>query len=66
MMIFRQHLNSSPEEPRDRALQSAIVLRDCSLRVETSFATRRACRRLMREQAIVWRRCPPVETNRGV
>ena len=41
---------------RDRVLWSAVVLRDCSLRAQTSPATRRACRTVMREQAIKWRR----------
>lgn len=54
-MIFRQRLNHSFEEPREKALQSAIVLRDCSLRMETWVPARRAYRTLMREQAIAWR-----------
>lgn len=48
--------DSSPDEVRANALGSAIVLRDCSLRREMSFPTRRACRTLMRAQAIKWRR----------
>jgi hypothetical protein len=55
-MIFRQRLNHTFEDPRGKALQSAIVLRDCSLLMQTSFPPRRACRTLMREQSIIWRR----------
>jgi hypothetical protein len=50
--------DSSPDEVRANALGSAIVLRDCSLRREMSFPTRRACRTLMRAQAIKWRQLP--------
>jgi DNA-binding ferritin-like protein len=48
--------DSSPGDFRGQALASAIVLRDCSLRAEMSHPTRRACRTLMRTQAINWRR----------
>lgn len=65
-MIFRQRQNQSFEEPRGKALQSAIVLRDCSLRRDTSAPTRRACRTLMREQAITWRRTPAGPAGGGV
>jgi len=58
-MIVRQRLNHSFEEPREKALQSAIILRDCSLRMETSFSVRRTYRTLMRGQAITWRRGMP-------
>jgi len=34
------------DDPRGKALSSAVVLRDLSLRQETSPATRRACRTL--------------------
>ena len=40
---------------RDLALASAIVMRDWSLRTETSQPTRRACRLLMRTRALRWR-----------
>jgi hypothetical protein len=64
-MIFRQRLNQAFEEPRNKALQSAIVMRDCSLRLETSPPTRQACRTLMREQALVWRRTPLESAGNG-
>jgi hypothetical protein len=51
--------NSSPEKIRAHALASAVVLRDCSLRATVSSPTRRACRTMMRAQAIKWRRSPP-------
>jgi len=60
-MIYLQRLNHSYEEPRAKALQAAIVLRDCSLRTETSVTLRRASRTLMRAQAIAWRRAPVTE-----
>jgi hypothetical protein len=41
---------------RTNALRSAIVLRDCSLRLHSDVAERRACRILMRVQADKWRR----------
>lgn len=44
-----------PDEMRDGALRSAIVLRDCSLRLQSSEEERRACRTLMRGQAQQWR-----------
>jgi hypothetical protein len=62
-MIFRQRLNHAFEEPRNKALQSAIIMRDCSLRVETSVPTRRAYRTLMREQATAWRRASLAPTG---
>jgi hypothetical protein len=54
MIVRHVHYHAS-DNPRDKALSSAVVLRDCSLRPATSHATRRACRTLMREQAIKWR-----------
>jgi hypothetical protein len=58
-MKFSPHHFFAADDPRKKALSSAVVLRDCSLRPETSFSTRRACRTLMREQAIKWRTPPP-------
>jgi hypothetical protein len=63
-MIFRRRNDDSPAEARNKALDSAIVLRDCSLRPQTSHATRRACRTVMREQAITWRRTPAAGAGR--
>ncbi len=57
-MIFRRRIGYLPHEPRNKALESAIVLRDCSLRPPTASATRRACRTLMREHAMTWRGFP--------
>lgn len=37
-------------------LTAARVFRDCSLRQQSSAAERRACRTLMRQAAIKWRR----------
>ena len=54
-MKYRDPDECSPDEVRANALGSAIVLRDCSLRREMSYPTRRACRSLMRTQAIKWR-----------
>lgn len=55
-MKCRDPGDSSAEQIRAHALASAISLRDCSLRAEISWATRRACRSLMRAQANAWRR----------
>jgi hypothetical protein len=44
------------EQRRDVALSAAIALRDCSLREQATNEERRACRTLMREAAIGWRR----------
>lgn len=55
-MKYRHTQDGSPEDLRGNALASAVVLRDCSLRTETSTAVRRACRTVMREQAVKWRR----------
>jgi hypothetical protein len=38
-------------------LTAACVLRDCSRRLQSSEAERHACRSLMRQAAINWRRC---------
>jgi hypothetical protein len=57
-MTFSRAVPCSSDDPRNKALSSAMVLRDCSLRPQTSHATRRACRTLMREQAIKWRQPP--------
>lgn len=58
-MRFRAHSLYSPaptlDDLRAQALASAIALRNCALNVETSPAGRRACRCLMRSQAILWR-----------
>jgi hypothetical protein len=58
-MIFRpitEHpAGPSSEELRATALQSAILLRDCSFRTQSSEPERRACRTLMRGQALKWR-----------
>ena len=37
------------------SLATAIVLRDCSLRKQSSPGERRACRTLMRQGAMKWR-----------
>lgn len=58
-MKYREADDSSPAAIRATALGSAIVLRDCSLRAGMSYPTRRACRTLMRAQAIKWRQLPP-------
>lgn len=63
-MKYRDFDDSSPAAIRANALGSAIVLRDCSLRRELSFPMRRACRDLMRAQAIKWRQ-PPRGPNGG-
>jgi hypothetical protein len=39
-----------------RPLTAACVFRDCSLRKQSSLPERRACRTLMRQAAIKWRR----------
>jgi hypothetical protein len=44
-----------PAELRAAALRSAIVLRDCSFRLRSTEAERRACRTVMRRQAMRWR-----------
>lgn len=49
---------ASPAQQRDKALSSAIVLRDCSLKTPEKNPARHACRTLMREQAILWRDPP--------
>jgi hypothetical protein len=38
-----------------RALLSAMMLRDCSLRVQMTPMQRRSCRSIMRERAMDWR-----------
>jgi hypothetical protein len=60
-MIFSDTAGRSAHDSRDKALVSAVLLRDCSLLPHTSLATRRACRVVMREQAIRWRL--PVTAN---
>jgi hypothetical protein len=57
-MKYRDLDDCSPAEMRANALGSAIMLRDWSLRTEMSRSTRRACRTLMRGQAIKWRQPP--------
>ena len=58
-MIARSFTNHRPStdrgDQRGKALQSAIVFRNCSLKPHTSGPTRRVCRTLMREQAFQWR-----------
>jgi hypothetical protein len=44
-----------PAELRATALRSAMVLRDCSFRLRSTEAERRACRTVMRRQAMRWR-----------
>lgn len=58
-MIFRP-LSDHPPGPtdaqlRETALRSAIILRDCSFRAQSTPPERRACRTLMRRQAAQWR-----------
>lgn len=49
-----------------KALASAILLRNCSLRGDASVPVRRAYRTQMRTQAIKWRRAPgPTATSSG-
>ena len=57
-MRFSSENNYGADDLRKKALSSAVVLRDSSLRPQISAATRRACRTLMREQAIKWRHSP--------
>jgi hypothetical protein len=45
----------TPAEIRQHAFRSAIVLRDCSLRRQTTPPERKACRLLMRQAAQHWR-----------
>jgi hypothetical protein len=58
-MKYRHPNEASPDYIRASALASAVVLRDCSLRADLSYPTRRACRTLMRAQAGKWRHPPP-------
>jgi hypothetical protein len=48
-------LDADARTLRTMALRSAIVLRDCSFRTQSSATERRACRTLMRGQALAWR-----------
>ena len=60
-MIFRalaKRQPSTPEVLRASALRSALILRDCSFRAQSSIAERRACRILMRQRAAQWRHPP--------
>ena len=58
-MIFRPLSEPSPvptlAEIRQVALNAAITLRDCSVRQQSTIEERRACRTLMRGQALRWR-----------
>lgn len=58
-MIFRPLTDHPPtpasEELSASALCSAIILRDCSFRPQSTAEERRACRTLMRGQAAKWR-----------
>lgn len=50
---------------RYKALEAAIVFRDCSARLRTSKPTSAVCRGLMRERALQWRRLAPPRIVRG-
>ena len=63
-MKYQHADDSSPEGVREHALAFAVVLRDCSLRPHMSYPTRRACRTVMRAQAIKWRQ-PAAGENGG-
>jgi hypothetical protein len=58
-MIIRSFLghpvSPTPKGLRAESLAAAIVLRNCATSARTSNAGRRACRTLMREQALQWR-----------
>lgn len=58
-MIFRPLTDHPPPptaaELSASALRSAIILRDCSFRSQSTCEERRACRTLMRGQAAKWR-----------
>lgn len=54
-MNFQSLHRTHPASKRDKALGSAITLRELSLRPQTTRATQRACRKVMREQALHWR-----------
>jgi hypothetical protein len=58
-MIYRPLSEHAPgpsvAQKRKSALQSAIILRDCSFRDQSTGQERRACRTLMRRQAAQWR-----------
>ncbi|HVS52372.1 MAG TPA: hypothetical protein VHD62_08455, partial [Opitutaceae bacterium] len=49
-------ISAADAQRRAIALGAAIVLRDCSFRARSSSHERLACRTLMREAAITWRR----------
>jgi hypothetical protein len=61
-MIFdplgEQHFLPTEDQLRQLALDSAIVFRDRSFRLENSRDECRAYRALMRRQAILWRELP--------
>ena len=54
---FGQYLDLEPYSSAIlRPLTAACVFRDCSLRKQSALSERRACRTLMRQAAIKWRR----------
>jgi hypothetical protein len=52
-----------PPDPRGTALAAAILFRNCAVRLRASNATRAACRKVMREQALKWRDLAPPEST---
>ncbi len=52
---FQPRPEPPDQQKRDRALQSAIALRECSLGPQGSGSGRGAFRTLMRAQALRWR-----------
>ena len=61
--FFGRLAGLTSESVRAEALAAAIVLRNCALSSQTSPAGRRACRTLMRDQALQWRRPTDVSRN---
>jgi hypothetical protein len=49
-------LSPGHDELREGALESAIILRDCSFKMLALPPEQRDCRTLMRDQAFKWRR----------
>ena len=59
LLLMRISSNDpTSDDPRTEALFSAVVWRDCSLRTQMSPDTWKACRALMRREALEWRRAP--------
>src|SRR5688572_21680203 len=51
--LLTNHVIAATGTPsRQRALVSAMMLRDCSLRVQMTLRQRQACRAIMRERAM--------------